>query len=140
MNIFLSPPNKNRQKSASLCDDVPFIFIFNVVPRKGDGLRHRNPLIHRNPSAIPGKTMSSTCIFNKICLNPLSLVLPHFSCVINCCTLLWTTRTYVLTSTYWIFWLFRFTHQYNHAAGKLQMKMTDNHMCLQFKTGEAEVK
>jgi len=32
----------------------------------------------------------------------------------------------------------RFTHQYNHAAGKLQMKMTDNHMCLQFKTGEAE--
>jgi len=32
----------------------------------------------------------------------------------------------------------RFTHQYNHSAGELKMKMTDNHMCLQFKTGESE--
>ena len=32
--------------------------------RKGDRLRHRNPPIHRNPSATQGRRMSSTCILN----------------------------------------------------------------------------
>lgn len=32
----------------------------------------------------------------------------------------------------------RFTQKYNHAAGCLVMKMTDNAVCLQFKTEEAQ--
>jgi len=32
----------------------------------------------------------------------------------------------------------RFTHQYNHSAGLLKMKMTNNHVCLQYKTDAAQ--
>jgi len=32
----------------------------------------------------------------------------------------------------------RFTHHYDHAVCLLKMKMTDNRVCLQFKTEQAE--
>lgn len=32
----------------------------------------------------------------------------------------------------------RFSHKYNHSAGGLEMKMTDNTVCLQFKTDAAQ--